>query len=105
MNDVDDSEIKCGQIVTSLTSCDHGGSFLTKFLKAISVPISDIFVCSSHVRKAGGMAEYFSNVSLLFHLPDCKKLECQHYLSKVKMCGFHGLINVQVSTWSYDCSS
>ena len=76
MNDVDDSEIRHGEIVTSLTSCNHGGSFLTKFLKAISVLISDIFVCPSDVRKAGGMVEYFSNISLLLCLPDCKKLEC-----------------------------
>ena len=76
MNDVDDSEIRCGQIVTTLTSCDHGGSFLTKFQKAISVLISDIFVCPSDVRKAGWMVVYVSNVSLLLHLPDWKKSEC-----------------------------
>ena len=76
MNDGDDSEIRHGQIVTSLTSCDCSGSFLTKFLKAISVLVSDIHVGPSDVRNAGGMAEYFSNVSSLLHLPDCKKLEC-----------------------------
>ena len=76
MNDVDDSENWCGQIVTSLTSCDHSGSFLTKFLKAISVLVSDIFVCPSDERKTGETAEYFSSVSLLLCLPDCKKLKC-----------------------------
>ena len=44
MKHVDDSEIRCGQIVTSLTLCDHGGSFLEKFLKAISILISDVGV-------------------------------------------------------------
>ena len=85
-NNADDSEIRHGQIVTSLTSHDHGGLFLTKSLKAISVLISNVLVCSSGVRRAGGMAKHFNNVSSLLCLPDfenCVKLALSFKSEKI----------------------